>query len=185
MRSLDLTVLVEQRADEKIARLVLRQSAAKVTVAEHKLLELLIHDAELRKLILPQLEPTDYEPLGTAAIFEALFELEKNGVANPGPSLLEMTADDETTHDLLPSLLMSDSHRDEDEAIDEVLTEAENCAAALRAMAVERRILEISQELAFAEQNGENDKLDRLVSEQIELARLKRDIEGRLKGASD
>jgi DNA primase len=175
----------DARSDEKITRLVMRQSAAKITVAEQKLLELLIHDVELRKIILPQLEPTDYEPLGTALIFESLLQLEKDEIENPGPLLLEMTKDDETAHELVPTLLMSDSHRDKDEAIDEVLHAAENCAARLRSMAVDRRILEISQELAFAEQNNDSLKLNKLVSEQIELARLKRDIEDRLQSVSE
>ncbi|NNE65687.1 MAG: DNA primase [Pyrinomonadaceae bacterium] len=170
----------ERAPDEKIKRLVLRQSALKVTVAEQRLLELLIHDSELRKIIFPEMEKTDWEPLGTAPIFEALIELEENGIENIGQSLLEMTDDDETAHELVPTLLMSDAHRDEDEAIDEVLFEAENCAARLRSMAIERRILDISRELAFAEQANDQDSLDRLVAEQIELAKLKREIENRL-----
>jgi len=184
-RSMQQSRPESDQRDEKLRKLVLRQTSAKITVAEQKLLELLIHDAELRKIILPELEPTDYEPLGTAAIFEAILELQKNGVEEIGPSLLEMTGDDQTAHDLLPSLLMTDTHREEDEAIDEVLFEAENCAARLRAMAIERRILEISQELAFAEQNEEKESVDRLVGEQIELAKLKREIENRLSGPNE
>ncbi len=170
----------ERREDERLKKLVLRQNAKRITVAEQRLLELLVHDAELRGLILPQLEKTDYETLATAQIFELIFELEENGVENIGPSLVEMTADDDLFHDLVPALLMSDNHREEGEAIDEVLEDAENCAARLRSMAVERRILEISQELAFAEQNDEFQKIDRLVAEQIDLAKLKRQIEQRL-----
>ncbi len=170
----------ERREDERLKKLVLRQNAKRITVAEQRLLELLVHDAELRGLILPQLEKTDYETLATAQIFELIFELEENGVENIGPSLVEMTADDDLFHDLVPALLMSDNHREEGEAIDEVLEDAENCAARLRSMAVERRILEISQELAFAEQNDEIQKIDRLVAEQIDLAKLKRQIEQRL-----
>ncbi len=170
----------ERREDERLKKLVLRQNAKRITVAEQRLLELLVHDAELRGLILPLLEKTDYETLATAQIFELIFELEENGVENIGPSLVEMTADDDLFHDLVPALLMSDNHREEGEAIDEVLEDAENCAARLRSMAVERRILEISQELAFAEQNDEIQKIDRLVAEQIDLAKLKRQIEQRL-----
>lgn len=184
-RAMQYSVHGETRSDEKLKKLVLRQTAAKVTVAEQKLLELLIHDAELRKIILPELEPTDYEPLGTAVIFEAIFELEKNGIENIGPSLLEMTDDDHTGHELVPTLLMTDAHREPDEAIDEVLVEAEYCVARLRSMAIERRILDISQELAFAEQNDESEAVDKLVNEQIDLAKLKQEIDRRLSGPNE
>jgi hypothetical protein len=40
-----------------------------MTVAEQRLLELLIYDRELRDAILPQLEETDYEMLATASGF--------------------------------------------------------------------------------------------------------------------
>src|SRR5438552_6062527 len=45
------------------------------TVAEEKLLGLLVANDELRNIILPKLEPDDYEGLATAAIFRALKKL--------------------------------------------------------------------------------------------------------------
>jgi hypothetical protein len=57
------------------------------------------------------------------------------------------------------------------------LIEAENCVATLRSMAISRRILEISQELVFAEQTGDVELRDQLVTKQINLARMKRDFE--------
>src|SRR5256885_8850442 len=44
------------------------------TVAEEKLLGLLLASDELRNIILPRLEPTDYEGLATAPIFQSLKE---------------------------------------------------------------------------------------------------------------
>jgi hypothetical protein len=72
---------------------------------------------------------------------------------------------------------MSEPAREPDEAIDEVLTEAENCVAALRTMAISQRILDISQELIIAEQNQDKILRDALVNEQIKLARMKRNLE--------
>ena len=42
----------------------------------------------------------------------------------------------------------------------------------LRSMAISRRILEISQELAIAEQTNDSEALARLVDEQIQLAKM-------------
>jgi hypothetical protein len=47
-------------------------------------------------------------------------------------------------------------------------------------MAIASRILEISQELVFAEQTGDIALRDALVTEQISLARMKREFEKRI-----
>jgi hypothetical protein len=93
-----------------------------------------------------------------------------------------LTDDDPGASDFVPVLLMSEPGREKDEAIDEVLTEAENCVATLRSMAISQRILEISQELIFAEQMEDFELRNELVSKQIDLARLKRDLESKISG---
>jgi DNA primase len=167
---------------ESIKQKVARATRAKMTVAENRLLELLIYDEELRDVILPQLEETDYESLSTAPVFHALFEIKEKGLELTSETLLELTNEDSGASDFVPVLLMSEPARDEGEAIDEVLLEAENCVATLRAMAISNRILEISQELVHAEQIQDFDLRDQLVVKQIELARMKRDFEKRISG---
>ena len=44
----------------------------KPTVAEEQLLRLLLGSEELRKIVVPRLEPTHYEGLATAALFGAI-----------------------------------------------------------------------------------------------------------------
>jgi DNA primase len=171
---------VEQFETDKIKKLVIKRNTKKITVAEQHLLELLIHDAGLRKEILPQIEETDYETLALATIFEALFYLNENDLEVTSANLIELSKEDEIAADIVPILLMSEPPRDKDEAIDMVLVEAENCLATLRSMAISRRILEISQELAFAEQVGDAELLGKLVNEQIELARMRRDLQDKL-----
>ena len=151
-----------------------------MTVAESRLLELLIYDNELREIILPQLEETDYETLATASVFRALFELQKTGAEITLENLLELVEADETASDFVPVLMMSEPPREPGDAIDEVLHNAESCVFTLRSMAISNRILEISQELILAEQSGNTELLGRLVTEQIELARLKRDLQTRV-----
>lgn len=165
---------------QTVKQQVARATQARMTVAEQNLLELLIYDKELRAIILPQLEETDYESLATAEVFRALLALREIGSDVTGENLLELVADDAAASDFVPVLLMSEPARDLDEAIDEVLREAENCVATLRSMAITRRILEISQELVFAEQTGDFDMRDALVNEQISLARIKRDFEKKI-----
>ena len=165
---------------ENIKQQVARAAQAKMTVAESRLLELLIYDRELREIILPQLEETDYEPLATAGVFRALFELQKTGAEITLENLLSLVETDETASDFVPVLMMSEPPREAGDAIDEVLRDAESCVFTLRTMAISNRILEISQELILAEQSGNTVLLGHLVTEQIELARLKRDLQNRI-----
>ena len=160
-----------------IKQSVARATQIRLTIAKQRLLEFLIHDAELREIVLPSLEETDYEELATASIFRALFSLRENGGEVSAETLSELTADDALVEDILPVLLMGEAPREPDEAIDEVLVEAERCVFALRGMAISKRIVEISQELVLAEQNGDLELRNRLVNEQIELARMKFDLE--------
>ncbi len=146
------------------------------------MLELIIYDEELREIILSALEETDYEQLATSEVFRAMIALREIGSEITGENLLQMIEDDEASIDFVSVLLLSEPAREKDEAIDEVLTEAENCVGSLRGMAISRRILDISQELVYAEQNGDIELRDQLVMEQIDLARLKRDLENKIAG---
>ncbi|MCY7377458.1 MAG: DNA primase [Pyrinomonadaceae bacterium] len=164
----------------EVKNFVIKRNATKITVAEQHLLELLIYDKDLREIILPALEETDYEQLATSEIFRALLALKEIGSDVTSENLLKLVEDDAAASDFVSVLLMSEPARDLDEAIDEVLTEAENCVATLRSMALASRILDISQELVFAEQTGDFELRDALVNEQISLARMKRDFEKRI-----
>ena len=171
----DVDEMVEAHDPVELDRIELR-----LTVAEQRLLELLIYDRELREIILPQLEETDYEPLATANVFRAVLELQNGGAEITLQSLLELTEGDDLAQDFVPVLMMSEPPRNAGDAIDEVLHDAESCVFTLRSMAMSNRILEISQELILAEQSGNQELLARLVMEQIELARLKRDLQSRI-----
>ncbi len=123
-----------------------------MTVAEQQLLELLIYDNELREIILPQIEETDYETLATASVFRAVLELQKTKAEISLDALLELVNEDETASDFVPVLMMNEPAREADEAIDEVLKQSENCLFTLRSMAISNRILEISQVDLFRNQ---------------------------------
>ena len=165
-----------------VKNFLVKRNRAKITVAEQHLLELIIYDTELREMILPALEETDYENLATAEVFRALIALRELESEITSENLLKMVEDDEASTDFVSVLLLSEPAREADEAIDEVLIEAENCVATLRGMAISKRILDISQEMVYAEQSGDIELRDRLVMEQIDLARLKRDLENKIAG---
>jgi DNA primase len=147
--------------------------ASRPTVAEERLLELLLANEELRKIILPRLESGDYEGLATAPIFRALVSLDKEGQGVGFDSLSEATADDAQTSELLARLMMTDTTT---ESFDESLAAADSCLAALHLMKLDRRIDELSSEVADADRTGDSERRDRLAMEKLRLSKQRGDF---------
>jgi len=158
---------------KKQARLA---SRVKITVAEQHLLELLVHDSELRGQILPLLEESDYETLATGPVFRALYTLEKKGCDADLAALLELSDDEHLAADFIPLLMLGEPKRAQGEAIDEVLHDAENCVLSLRSMAIQTRLHQVSQDLLAAERGADPDAVGHLVAEHLELSRLKQSL---------
>ena len=153
------------------ARRIAQAERQPITVAEQRLLELLVHDAELRRQLLPYVQPDDYEELPTAPLFSALCEIEREGLEVDFQTLGERTSGDAVAEDLVPVLLMGESRRAEGEATDEVMAEAESCLTALRLLRIERRLKDLSHEIVEAERAGDDARRDRLVLENLEWSR--------------
>jgi len=147
-----------------------QRKLVKPTVAEERLLELLLGDVDLRPHVLPKLEPGDYDDLPTAAIFRALVEAERDGTAIDFDFLSEKTAGDPVS-ELLPGLMMTGSEKSADEEAEGRLLAAERCLNALRLMQMDRRISDLRSEIAAAERNGELERCDKLATEQVQLTR--------------
>lgn len=141
------------------------------TVAEERLLALLIADSDARRMILPRLENEDLAGLPTAAIFTAVIELEQEGTAIDFQSLSERTEDDAIAPQVLPMLLMSETELPEKS--EERLLVAERCLDRLKLMRIDRRIEELKVELAEAQRSSDQERLAILSNEQIQLTRLK------------
>lgn len=171
----------QKGAAETIRREVKRVAKAKITVAEQQLLELLVHDAELRQQILPILEESDFESLATAGIFRAVYAIDSRGETMDLGALLNETTGDEIAEDLVPLLMIGEPRRGEGEVIDSVFHEAENCILSLRSMAIQNRIQEVSQELLAAEQTGDTELVNLLVAEQLDLSKMKHMLLTKLK----
>ena len=135
------------------------------TVAEETLLQLLLANKELRKIVLPRLETADYENLASCRIFRALVSLDKEDQEIGFDSLSAATADDSQAGELLARLMMTETT----ESFDESLTAADSCLDALRVTKLDRDIDELGSELAEAERAADGEKLNRLAMEQLEL----------------
>jgi DNA primase len=172
------TVKAGTRPDTSgIKRQIARAAANSPTVAETQLLEMLVHDDELRKIILPMLEESDYEVLASSSLFHALIEADHRSLEMTAENLSELLEeDDATAHDMLPLLMMSTSLRAEGEGVEEIQSEAEKCVFALRSMAISQRTSDISRELAHAETMGDTEAIEKLSAEQIALTRLEREL---------
>jgi DNA primase len=150
---------------KSVQELIRRSPMSRPTVAEEKLLELLLANKELRKIVLPRLESADYENLASASIFRALVSLDKEDQEVGFDSLSAATADDPHAVELLARLMMTETT----ESFDESLTAADSCLNALRLTQLDRDIDELGSELAEAERAADGDKLNRLAMEQLEL----------------
>ena len=152
--------------------------AANVTVAEEKLLGLLMAHEELRKIVLPRLEALDTDDLATAPIFRALIKLSDAGSEINFDSLSEETAGGSAATDVLPRLIMNESA----ESFDESLATAESCLSTLRLMKLDRRIDELRSEAAEAERSGDTERRDRLAAELLELSKQRGSVLLRAQG---
>lgn len=152
---------------------VLKRSSVKPTVAETRLLELLLADDQMRRDLLPRLERSDYEELATASIFDALLELDQTGASTDYDTLAEKLQDDEAARELLPMLLMQTSSSGIDDDADQRIA-ASRYIEALHLMSIERRIKQIVVEIMAADNSGDATLRDRLVLEQTNLDRRRK-----------
>ena len=157
---------------------VLRRSGVNVkpTVAEQQLLELLLENESLRREVLPSLPKSDYEELITASIFTALVEIDAAGGQPDLDSLLEKTEGDIEMQQLLPMLLMG-GVRPEDEKDADMRLAFQKCLDALRLVNIDRRIRELSAEIAIAEREGNDARRVELITEYGACDRLRKSFE--------
>lgn len=160
------------------------RSAAKPTIAERQLLELLVADEEVRRAILPKLEAENYEELPTGPIFRALMEIHRDGTELDFTSLSQKIVDETPAAELVPEIMMADLPPAEGEELEARLTAAGRCVDALRLLKVDRRISELSTEIAIAERNGDLERRDLLALEHLELARQRNALLPRAEAAA-
>jgi DNA primase len=157
----------------EVKRQFARARTAELTVAERRLLELLVHDPELRAALLPHVVESDFEGLASEAVYRALKILEARGAEVDFSTLSEAAGDDPAAADIVPLVLMYEPERAEGEAADVFLAEAESCLMTLRLMSYDRRLKELATEINAADRAGDDEARDRLIMEDLELKRLR------------
>lgn len=158
---------------QQIARAV----RPKPTVAERRLLELLVHDAELRSHIVPTIEESDYQNLATAELYAAFVAIAQANGTIDAESLLDHIADDEEMIDTAREIFTSAPRRALETKIDTALREAEGCVLTLRGLAITNRINELGRDAVLAEQAGDSELFNQLVHEQLELEKIRRSLQ--------
>lgn len=159
---------------------IARAARPKATVAERRLLELLVHDKDLRDTILPIMELSDYENLATGDLFQTFIAIHSEGEDIAPETLMTHIADDEELLNEAQKLLNAPPRRIKGDAMDDVLHEAENCVFTLRSMAIGSRILDINREAALAEQSGDTKTATELAYEQLELEKIRRELQRKI-----
>ncbi|CAN5553245.1 DNA primase [soil metagenome] len=162
------TVHDKQRQQPGEIEKIVRRSV-KSTLAERRLVAHLFGDPELRAVILPQIEISDYEALATGEIFAAFIALHDKQMEITKESVLEQIDDNEEFLVLIDELLTTADLREKDEPLDTILQKAEDDVIALRRMAIDRRTEEISRESSLAEAAGDMELLTKLTFERLEL----------------
>jgi predicted membrane chloride channel (bestrophin family) len=152
-----------------------RRGPVRPTVAETRLLELVLTDKKFRSDVFSRLEADDYEGLATAPIFRSLIAADREGIT-PDYDYLINSLSGEVVAELLPGLLMSDSETSEEAGEEARQLAAERCLEALRLMKVDRRLGDLTSEIAAAERNGETELRDRLAIEHLELTRRRSNL---------
>lgn len=160
----------------RVGQTTVKRAQVKPTVAEIQLLKLVLDDETVGRIILPKLDPADYEGLPTAAIFKAIFALENEGAKLDFTGLSQKLEGDESAAELLPMLLMGDELSPDEEQRDNRLA-AEKCLDVLRLINIDLRIRELSAEIGDAERAGDDARLIRLSEEYSGLDRLRKSFE--------
>jgi len=170
--SLRASTHVAGSAGEKI----MRRTGVKPTVAEQQMLAMFLVNSDLRQEVLPLLQKSDYEQLATASIFKALVELDTEGIEPTFDELMQRTDGDTVAQELLPMLLMESVVPDDENATDLRVT-VDKCLDALHLVNIDRRIRELSSEIAAAERDGDESKAMELSTERFGLDMRRKSFE--------
>jgi DNA primase len=163
---------------DAVSELVKRSPTSRPTVAEERLLELLLANPELRKIILPRLETADYENLASAPVFRALVSLDKDGQEVGFDSISAAIGDDAQAEELLARLMMTETT----DSFDELMAAADKSLKAIKLLNLERAIEELRAQLAEAQRAADDEKLYRLAMEEQELKKRRGTLLSRLDG---
>ncbi|HZF40990.1 MAG TPA: DNA primase [Blastocatellia bacterium] len=147
-----------------------------VKPAERKLLEILINQAAVRRLMMFQMTEEDYEGLRTAQLFRLIFEFEQQGVEMGYHNLSQALGDDDLARDLLPGLIIGSAAPSPAEygSPEHAEREAAESLHSLRCMKLAEKQAALQVEINQAQRNNDVARLGELMMLKFELAKRER-----------
>jgi DNA primase len=147
-----------------------------VKPAERKLLEILINQATVRRLMMFQMTEEDYEGLRTAQLFRLIFEFEQQGVEASYHNLSRALGDDDQARDLLPGLMIESAAPSpaEERSPERAEREAAESLHSLRCVKLAEKQAALQVEINQAQRNNDAARLGELMMLKFELAKRER-----------
>jgi replicative DNA helicase len=130
---------------------MVERQASRTIPAEERLLEILLTNDDVRKIVLPRIGLEDYKDLASAAIFRALIKLDEQESEISFDTLTETIADAPQASELLPRLMMNDKT----ESFDESMVQSEKCLNTIRMIMLDQTLDDLASRIAEAERSGE------------------------------
>ncbi|HEY8460079.1 MAG TPA: DNA primase [Blastocatellia bacterium] len=150
-----------------------------VKPAERKLLEILINQAPVRRLMMFQMTKEDYEGLRTAQLFRLIFEFEQQGMDLSYHNLSQALDDEDLARDLLPGLMIGSADPSlatlvENGSPERAEREAAESLHTLRCMKLAEKQAALQAEINQAQRNSDETRLGELLMLKFELAKQER-----------
>ena len=150
-----------------------------VKPAERKLLEILINQAAVRRLMMFQMTEEDYEGLRTARIFRLIFEFERQGLEMSYHNLSQALDDEDLARDLLPGLVIGSADPSPPNSVDHSSSgraerEAAESLHSLRCVKLAEKQAALQVEINQAQRDNNAARLGELMMLKFELAKQER-----------
>jgi len=161
---------------ERVSERIIKATLV-VKPAERKLLEILINQAAVRRLMMFEIREEDYEGLRTAQLFRLIFEFERKGVEASYHELRQALDDEDLARDLLPSLMIgaADPGPPSLESFPErAEREAAESLYSLRCVKLAEKQAALQVEINQAQRNNDAARVGELMMLKFELAKQER-----------
>jgi DNA primase len=147
-----------------------------VKPAERKLLEILINQASVRRLMMFQMTEEDYEGLRTAQLFRLIFEFERQGVETSYHNLNQALGDEDLARDLLPGLMINQRTLPNQDDSESCESTAQQSLSALRYERIATQRAAVQAELKEAQRLGDYERTVKLQTLNYELVKREREL---------
>ncbi|HKQ75182.1 MAG TPA: DNA primase [Blastocatellia bacterium] len=162
---------------ERVSERIIKATLV-VKPAERKLLEILINQAAVRRLMVFEIREEDYEGLRTAQLFRLIFEFERKGVEASYHELRQALDDEDLARDLLPDLMINqrtDALPNQDDLKDCEST-AQQSLNTLRYERLATQRAAVQAELKEAQRSGDYERTVKLQALNYELVKREHEL---------